>query len=150
MFQNNLTHIHPIHNISPETNNSSLQFFNQNIGGINISEGAQDTGTILQLNNTHYFDSIAISKINLNTTKYHVQEHLHQKVQTYQGSKLYLTSSSLPAPNTLKLGGTIKFSNGKHTGCFIKGYTDDLDQWVTQTYLRKNIKNSFSFSLIPV
>ena len=78
-----------------------------------------------------------MSEINLDTTKYHVQEQLHKKIQRYQGSKLHFTSSSLPAHNTFKPGGTMTFSNGKHTGRFIKGYTNNFGRWVAQTYLEK-------------
>ena len=40
------------------------------------------------------------------------------------------------------------FSNGKHTRRFIKGYTDNLGQWVAQTYLGKQYQKFFSFQCI--
>ena len=38
-------------------------------------------------------------------------------------------------------------SDGKHTGQFIKGYTDDLGRWVAQIYLGKQYQKIYFISV---
>ena len=74
----------------------------QNIGGLALQERGTNLGKSFQRSVDHEFDIVALSEINIDTTKHHAHQSLHQQTLAYPGAKISYSLSSNSASKTFK------------------------------------------------